>query len=198
MKSSSCLCVVVVKRVFCSQGGSRGCHNESRRARGSAMAGWIGFVVRWGGPPRRARGKLSKRTARIRAGGASTSPGAPGSNDQQPIMSDRCCVASCAPERQAGPASEDSCSKFQMLNAKCSVLSALHPRYPRRSFTRCAPGNNIATILDQELTVSRFRRKNCFPGLRGGLILGSLRLKYWTAHFGCARKNRSPAACVIV
>ncbi len=140
---------------------------------------------------------------RIRA--ASTSPGAPGSNeqratinDQQPIMSDRCCVASCAPERQAGPASEDSCSKFQMLNAKCSVLSALHPRYPRGSFTRCAPGNNIATILDQELTVSRFRRKNCFLGLRGGLILGSLRLKYWTAHFGCARKNRSPAACVIV
>ncbi len=37
---------------------------------------------------------------------------------------------SCAPERQAGPASEDSCSKFQMLNAKCSVRNALHPRYP--------------------------------------------------------------------
>ena len=34
------------------------------------------------GPPRRARGKLSKRTARIR-GGASTSPGAPGNNDSR-------------------------------------------------------------------------------------------------------------------
>ena len=145
------------------------------------------------------------RITRIRGYGGATSPVAPGSNeqratinDQQPIISDRCSVASCAPDRQAGPASEDCCSKIQMLNAKCSVLNALHPRYPRRSFTRCAPGNNIATILDQELTVSRFRRKNCFLGLRGGLILGSLRLKYWTAHFGCARKNRSPAACVIV
>ena len=40
-----------------------------------------------------------------------------------------------APGRQAGPASEDSCCKFQMLNAKCSVLNALHPR---RRFTPCA------------------------------------------------------------
>ena len=64
-------------------------------------------------------------------------------NDQQPIMSDRCSVASCTPERQAGPASEDSCSKFQMLNAKCSVLNALHRRYPCRSFTPCAPGRGV-------------------------------------------------------
>ena len=34
------------------------------------------------GPPRRARGRLAKRTARIR-GGASTSPGAPGNNDSR-------------------------------------------------------------------------------------------------------------------
>ena len=68
-------------------------------------------------------------------GGAPTGPGAPGSNDQQPIMSDRCSVVFCVPERQAGPAREDSCSKFQMLNAKCSVLNALHRRYPCRSFT---------------------------------------------------------------
>jgi hypothetical protein len=33
------------------------------------------------GPPRRARGKLSKRITRIRA--ASTSPGAPGNNDSR-------------------------------------------------------------------------------------------------------------------
>ena len=33
------------------------------------------------GPPRRARGKLSKRMTRIRA--ASTSPGAPGNNDSR-------------------------------------------------------------------------------------------------------------------
>ena len=62
-------------------------------------------------------------------------------------------MVSRAPDRQAGPASEDSCSQFQMLNAKCSVLNALHPRYPRRSFTPCAPGNNNVTTLDQDLTV---------------------------------------------
>ena len=55
-------------------------------------------------------------------------------------------------KRQAGPASQDSCSKIQMLNGKCSVLNALHPRYPRRSFTPCAPGNNNVTTLDQDLT----------------------------------------------
>ncbi len=106
------------------------------------------FLVWRGRPPRRARGKLPKRITRIRGGNESrrdrkqrtTSPGAPGSNEQQPIMSDRCSVVSCALERQAGPASEDSCSKFQMLNAKCPVLNALHPRYPRRRFTPCAPG----------------------------------------------------------
>ena len=55
-------------------------------------------------------------------------------------------------KRQAGSASEDSCFKIQMLNAKCSVLNALHPRYPRRSFTPCLPGNNNVTTLDQDLT----------------------------------------------
>ena len=70
-------------------------------------------------------------------------PGAPGSNDHQPIMSDRCSVVFCVPGRQAGPAREDSCSKFQMLNAKCSVLNALHRRYPCRSFTPCAPGRGV-------------------------------------------------------
>ncbi len=102
-------------------------------------------------------------------GGASTSPGAPGSNeqratinDQQPIISDRCSVASCAPDRQAGPASEDCCSKIQMLNAKCSVLNALHPRYPRRSFTPCAPGNNNVATLDQGLTVPERRGFDSF------------------------------------
>ncbi len=43
-------------------------------------------------------------------------------------------------KRQAGSASQDSCSKIQMLNAKCSVLNALHPRYPRRSFTPARRG----------------------------------------------------------
>ena len=38
--------------------------------RGSAMVSWISFLAGWDGPPRRARGKLSKRTARIR--GATT------------------------------------------------------------------------------------------------------------------------------
>ena len=61
-------------------------------------------------------------------------------DDQWPIMSDRCPAVRCAPERQAGPASGDSCSKIQMLNAKCSVLNALHPRYPCRSFTPCVRG----------------------------------------------------------
>ena len=64
----------------------------------------------------------------------------PMADDQWLIMSDRCPAVRCAPERQAGPASGDSCSKIQMLNAKCSVLNALHPRYPCRSFTPCAPG----------------------------------------------------------
>ena len=55
-------------------------------------------------------------------------------------------------KRQVGLASQDSCSKIQMLNAKCSVLNALHPCYPRRSFTPCAPGNNnVTTFLDQDL-----------------------------------------------
>ena len=66
IKYSSCLCVVVVKSVLCSQGGSRGCHNASRRGQVYAMANWISFLARWGGPPRRARGKLSKRMTRIR------------------------------------------------------------------------------------------------------------------------------------
>ncbi len=30
------------------------------------MVSWISFLAGWDGPPRRARGKLSKRTARIR------------------------------------------------------------------------------------------------------------------------------------
>ena len=30
-----------------------------------------------------------------------------------------------------------------MLNAKCPVLNALHPGYPRRSLTPCAPGRSI-------------------------------------------------------
>ena len=68
IKYSSCLCVVVVKSVLCSQGGSRGCHNASRRGQVYAMANWISFLARWGGPPRRARGKLSKRMTRIRGG----------------------------------------------------------------------------------------------------------------------------------
>ena len=34
--------------------------------RGSAMANRIGFLAGWDGPPRRARGKLSKRITRIR------------------------------------------------------------------------------------------------------------------------------------
>ena len=58
-------------------------------------------------------------------------------SDQRPVISDRGSAVSRAPERRAGPASVDSCSKFQMLNAKCSVLNALRPR---RSFTPCAPG----------------------------------------------------------
>jgi hypothetical protein len=37
-----------------------------------------------------------------------------------------------------------------MLNAKCSVLNALHPHYPRRSFTPCAPGRFLAVSVDLE------------------------------------------------
>ena len=39
---------------------------EVRRV--AAMANRIGFLEGWVGPPRRARGKLSKRIARIRGG----------------------------------------------------------------------------------------------------------------------------------
>ncbi len=65
-------------------------------------------------------------------------------------------------KRQAGSASQDSCSKIQMLNAKCSVLNALHPRYPRRSFSPCAPGNNNVATLDQGLTVPERRGFDSF------------------------------------
>ena len=109
------LWVLVVENIFCSQGGSRGCHNASRRA----------------------RGKLSKRMTRIRGGQRFPAGREATNNEQRAIMSDRCSAVPCAAERQVGPASEDSCSKFQMLNAKCSVLNALRPR---RSFTPCAPG----------------------------------------------------------
>ena len=68
-------------------------------------------------------------------------------------------------KRQAGSASQDSCSKIQMLNAKCSVLNALHPRYPRRSFTPCAPGRffNRPYYLDDE-TGPRIARMTRIPG----------------------------------
>ena len=62
-------------------------------------------------------------------------------DDQWLIMSDRCPVVRCVPERQAGPASEDSCSKIQVLNA-------LHPRNPRRRFTPCTRGRVLAVSVD--------------------------------------------------
>ena len=69
-------------------------------------------------------------------------------DDQWLIMSDRCPAVRYEPERQAGPASEDSCSKIQVLNANASVLNALHPRYPRRRFTPCARGRVLAASVD--------------------------------------------------
>ena len=68
-------------------------------------------------------------------------------------------------KRQAGSASQDSCSKIQMLNAKCSVLNALHPRYPPRSFTPCAPGRFFSRpyYLDDE-TGPRIARMTRIPG----------------------------------
>ena len=52
-------------------------------------------------------------------------------DDRWPVVSGRCSVVPGAAGWQAGPAGEDSCSKTLVLNAKCSVLNALHPRYPR-------------------------------------------------------------------
>ena len=69
-------------------------------------------------------------------------------DDQWLIMSDRCPAVRYEPERQAGPASEDSCSKIQVLNANGSVLNALHPRYPRRRFTPCTRGRVLAVSVD--------------------------------------------------
>ena len=43
IKCSSCLCVVVVKNVLCSQGGSPGCRNESRR--GGGLRWRVGSVL---------------------------------------------------------------------------------------------------------------------------------------------------------
>jgi hypothetical protein len=68
-------------------------------------------------------------------------------DDQWLIMSDRCPAVRCAPERQAGPASEDSCSKIQVLNANGSVLNALHPRYPRRKGLPRARGGGFLPFL---------------------------------------------------
>ena len=72
----------------------------------------------------------------------------PMADDQWLIMSDRCPAVRCAPERQAGPASEDSRSKIQVLNANGWVLNALRPRYPRRRFTPCARGRFLAASVD--------------------------------------------------
>ena len=79
-------------------------------------------------------------------------------------MSDRCSVVSCVAERQVGPASEDSCSKFQMLNAKCSVLNALHPR---RRFTPCAPGRFLA--ISVELAAKEDHGFHGLKRIRGGV-----------------------------
>ena len=87
-------------------------------------------------------------------------------DDQWPIMSDRCPAVRCAPERQAGPASGDSCSKIQMLNAKCSVLNALRPRYPRRRFTPCARGRVLAASVD--LKAKEDHRFHGLKRIRGG------------------------------
>ena len=89
---------------------------------------------------------LTHRMTRIR--GQIPASREPMADDQWLIMSDRCPVVRCVPERQAGPASEDSCSKIQVLNANASVLNALHPRNPRRRFTPCTRGRVLAVSVD--------------------------------------------------
>ncbi len=62
-------------------------------------------------------------------------------------------------KRQAGLASQDSCSKIQMLNAKCSVLNALQPRYPRQELYPVRAGRFLAVSVDLEAKGNRRSRR---------------------------------------